>query len=201
MKIPTKPTPIGFKMWIVAQKGYFLSWLFHVPGQKKKNGRKIGPQGVTTIPALGKNKTAAIVPHLTKKLPNWAKGKYHVFTDNLFTSSKLAEYLHDCRIGNSGTARRNAGIHQRLVDLHTSEKRKDNKQHPWGYTEIVCVNQGKITQMGWKDNALVLHMSNYYNCKRTVQSERCRPKRTSIKQLQYVYRLEMSTPRYYLFRK
>lgn len=30
--VKTKPIPRGFKMWVVAQGGYFLRWLPHKPG-------------------------------------------------------------------------------------------------------------------------------------------------------------------------
>jgi hypothetical protein len=31
--IPNKPTPEGIKVWVVAQDGIFLRWLWHVPNQ------------------------------------------------------------------------------------------------------------------------------------------------------------------------
>ncbi|KFA80954.1 hypothetical protein S40288_09573 [Stachybotrys chartarum IBT 40288] len=34
LTIKTKPTPTGFKVWVVAQKGYFLGWVGHRPQQK-----------------------------------------------------------------------------------------------------------------------------------------------------------------------
>jgi hypothetical protein len=43
----------------VAQKGFILSWLWHLKGS--------GPVGIQKIPKeLGKNKTAATVPHLLR---------------------------------------------------------------------------------------------------------------------------------------
>ncbi|KAJ0125852.1 Uncharacterized protein HZ326_31042, partial [Fusarium oxysporum f. sp. albedinis] len=38
--VPSKPIPTGFKVWAVAQRGYFLRWLWHRPG------RKFGPAGI-----------------------------------------------------------------------------------------------------------------------------------------------------------
>lgn len=29
--IPTKPIPTGFRIWLLAQDGYFLRWLWHAP--------------------------------------------------------------------------------------------------------------------------------------------------------------------------
>ena len=36
--IPTKPTPIGYKIWVLAQAGYVLDFLFHVRGSKASQG-------------------------------------------------------------------------------------------------------------------------------------------------------------------
>ena len=38
--IPSKPIPLGFKAWVVAQQGYFLRWIWHQPGAN------YGPVGV-----------------------------------------------------------------------------------------------------------------------------------------------------------
>ncbi|KAF1812442.1 pea pathogenicity protein, partial [Eremomyces bilateralis CBS 781.70] len=29
VNIPSKPTPKGFKIWVLADQGYILDWLFH----------------------------------------------------------------------------------------------------------------------------------------------------------------------------
>lgn len=29
MKVPLKLIPLGFKVWAVAQQGYFLQWIWH----------------------------------------------------------------------------------------------------------------------------------------------------------------------------
>ena len=34
VNIPTKPIPKGFKIWVLANKGYILNWLWHVKGDK-----------------------------------------------------------------------------------------------------------------------------------------------------------------------
>ncbi len=64
--VPNKPTPTGFKVWAVAQRGFLICWNWHVPGIKN------GPVGVRTPCELGGtkkegkggNKTQAIVLHL-----------------------------------------------------------------------------------------------------------------------------------------
>ena len=32
VNLPSKPIPIGFKVWVVAQRGYFLQWIWHERG-------------------------------------------------------------------------------------------------------------------------------------------------------------------------
>ena len=34
INIPSKPTPEGFKIWVLANQGYILDWLFHAKGNK-----------------------------------------------------------------------------------------------------------------------------------------------------------------------
>jgi hypothetical protein len=35
VNIPSKPTPEGFKIWVLANWGYVLDWLWHAKGDKK----------------------------------------------------------------------------------------------------------------------------------------------------------------------
>jgi hypothetical protein len=84
--IPNKPTPTGFKVWGIAQRGFLLVWNFHTPG---KNG---GPLDTKCPPELGGhfttgkggNKTQAVALKLLERLP---KKPYHLWMDNLFTST------------------------------------------------------------------------------------------------------------------
>ena len=82
--IPNKPEPIGYKIWVIAQDGYFLQWLWHAKG--KGNGLI----GVLTPPELGSkngkggNKTAVVVSYLLGLLPYTRR--YVVYLDNLFVS-------------------------------------------------------------------------------------------------------------------
>ena len=31
--MPSKPIPIGYKIWVMADNGYFLQWNFHAKGE------------------------------------------------------------------------------------------------------------------------------------------------------------------------
>ena len=38
VNIPSKPTPEGFKIWVLANQGYVLDWVYHAKGQSKGEG-------------------------------------------------------------------------------------------------------------------------------------------------------------------
>ena len=57
VNIPSKPTPEGFKIWILANKGYILDQIQHAKGDKK------GPVDLNTsfMEDEGFSKTQAVV--------------------------------------------------------------------------------------------------------------------------------------------
>jgi hypothetical protein len=102
--IPSKPIPTGYKGWAVAQKGFILSWLWH-----SKGSRLVGIKKIPKV--LGKNKIAATVPHLLDLFPKRLRDSpYIVWLDNLFSNTKLFEYLRDQSYVATSTARINSGI-------------------------------------------------------------------------------------------
>ena len=89
VNIPTKPTLIGFKIWVLADQGYVFDLLWHVKG----DGKDQGPQGLHTIwEKQGFSKTQAVILKLVTRMPNQGKG-HAIHLDNLFTSSKLLTTL------------------------------------------------------------------------------------------------------------
>jgi len=117
VNIPTKPTPIGFKIWVLADQGYVLDLLWHVRG----DGKDQGPQGLrTTWKEQGFSKTQAVVLELITRIPNGGK-RHTVWLDNLFTSSKLLSTLRNYGIGAAGTVR-TAKLSEKKM------KRKDNRK-------------------------------------------------------------------------
>jgi hypothetical protein len=179
--IPNKPNPNGFKVWVLAQLGYFISWAFHMPGPKRKRVT-VGPQIKGFIPKRAKvSPTASVVPLLLQRLPDWDEYKYHVYLDNLFTSSKLLIYCYGLHIGVTGTARAKAGVYVDIVEVHKTEKKKDNKEHKWGHKVVRYVENGHIAQMGWKDNAFTLFMSTVTDPYHEIPKLRTCPGPTSSK--------------------
>lgn len=175
--IPNKPTPTGLKIWVAAQMGFFLVWAWHRPGKKN------GPIGVLTPKELGGNKngkggnqTQAVVPHLLKKLP---PAPYHVFLDNLFTSTPLFEYLRTMGFAATGTCRTNSGVVSELVEIKKVDK--GEKERPWVSKVILPTESEKVLHIGWKDNAFVLAMTTFFDGKKEVERLRKRPRETSSK--------------------
>ena len=157
--IPSKPEPIGYKIWVIAQDGYFLQWVQHTKGAGK------GYVGVPTPPELGGskngiggNKTAAIAAYLLGLLLFYTDpGRYIVYLDNLFTSLPLLKYLRSRGQGATRTAYTNSGILKEYVDLKAMDKKRD--QIPWGTLYHAPIEDNLVNQIAQKDNALVLYQS------------------------------------------
>ena len=106
INIPSKPTPEGFKIWILANEGYILDWLWHAKGNK-------GPVDLdqSFVQDEGFSKTQAVVLDLLLQRDENTKerlyppGKHVVWLDNLFTSVKLLTRLRELGIGGAGTVR------------------------------------------------------------------------------------------------
>jgi Transposase IS4 len=179
--VPGKPTPTGFKVWAVAQRGFLILWNWHIPGEKN------GPVGVRTPRELGGtirdgnrgNKTQAVVLHLINRLPKPPQGSgYHVFLDNLFVSTRFVEYARSQGVGITGTCRDKGGINKELLKLKKMDKRD---VIPWGEIHSIPTPTGNVCHIGWKDQAFVLMMSSVLSGDEQVKRFRKRPKETSSK--------------------
>jgi hypothetical protein len=105
VNIPTKPTPIGYKIWVLSDSGYVYDFLFHRRGSQSGQG----PQGlskelVNHLQELQIPKTQAVVLELMSRMPNGGKD-YCVWLDNLFTSKNLLLELRKRGTGGAGTVR------------------------------------------------------------------------------------------------
>jgi hypothetical protein len=179
--VPNKPTPTGYKVWGVAQRGFLIVWNWHTPGIKN------GPVGVRTPRELGGtkkegkggNKTQAVVLHLLNRLPKPPQGSgYHVYLDNLFVSTRFVQYARSKGVAITGTCRDTGGVIKELLEL----KKKDKKDViPWGETYSMYTPNGEVCHIGWKDQAFVLMMSSFMSGDPRVLRQRKRPKKTSSK--------------------
>ena len=106
VNIPTKPTPKGFKIWILGNQGYVLDWIFYAKGAGK------GPYDLdTSFVEDGFTKTEAVVLDLllqedvktNERL--YPPHQHIVWLDNLFTSIKLLQRLREEGVGAAGIVR------------------------------------------------------------------------------------------------
>ena len=196
VNIPSKPTPEGFKIWVLANEGYILDWLYHAKGSKKKDG----PQDLCDFwtKDLGFNQTQAVVLDLVTQ-EGIAKDHSHiVWLDNLFTSARLLSQLDLEGFGAAGTVRTtstsreeleakegtktqkkstepNRGLDQRLVDLKT----KWSTALEWGKLYRSLSEDKKVMEYAWKDQNVVLFMSTVSDPRDNITRLRRRPAKTA----------------------
>ena len=196
VNIPSKPTPEGFKIWVLANQGYVLDWVYHAKGQNKGEG----PQDICDYwtDDLGFNKTQAVVLDLIAQ-DGIAKDYTHIlWLDNLFTSARLLTQLNIEGFGAAGTVRTtttrredfeategtqaqrehtepNRGLDPRLAELKT----KWNVALEWGKLYGSLSEDGKVLEFGWKDQNVVLFMTTIDNGRKTVKRLRRRPSKTA----------------------
>ena len=109
--LPSKPIPIGMKVWCIAQAGFMIGWFWHSKGR--------GPQGcLQEIPESlyplyqGLANTQAVVFALLLKLPRTPPSLYgyYVYMDNLFSTAQLFSLLLKYGIKATSIARVCEGI-------------------------------------------------------------------------------------------
>lgn len=170
--LPSKPIPIGYKVWVVADSGYFLKWSFHSKGD--------GPveYDPSEYPKLAP--TQGIVADLLNRLPSPPSPQhgYHCFMDNLFSTPELFELLRQRSITATGTTRSSRIDSKQLTTLKIDDKSKDII--PWGTVYARKHKTKEVMQLGFKDNAFVLLLSTAFDGWETsVQKLRRQPAKSS----------------------
>ena len=189
VNIPSKPTPEGFKIWVLANQGYVLDWMFHAKGQNRGDG----PQDLDDYWTdwLGFSKTQAVVLDLVAQ-EGINKDHFHIiWLDNLFTSARLLIRLEEEGFGAAGTVRTsttrredleategsqvqrtstepNRGLDSRLLDL----RNKWNAGIDWGKLYGYLSEDKRVLELAWKDQNVVLFMT-------TVSTGRKKDQKTS----------------------
>ncbi|KAJ3455231.1 hypothetical protein MRS44_013831 [Fusarium solani] len=185
-----KPIPLGFKIWVIAQQGFFIHWLWHIKGEKygavgvelpkpasSSRGRgKRASQAPKKEPKeedkpIALNSTQGVVVALANTLP---KATYHVFVDNLFSSADLFRSLRTHGHGATGTARPNCGIHKELQ----RDKKADGgakTSYDFNQVKIIPTPDNKVNQIAWKDNRLILFLTTVFTGEERVCRKRKKP--------------------------
>ncbi|KAJ0126248.1 Uncharacterized protein HZ326_30647 [Fusarium oxysporum f. sp. albedinis] len=178
-----KPTPVGFKIWVIAQQGYFLQWLWHVKASpvvpaivKLEIPKLYGKKGKlqTEIPL---SNTQSVVVHLLKRL---STPTHHVFTDNLFSSPQLFRLLRQLGYGATGTARPNCGITAAMKQIKETGKLPDGKPLLYNKVYLIPTKDKQVLQVAWKDSSVVLFLSTTHSAtplNRTLKERKLPAKR------------------------
>ncbi|KAM6514259.1 hypothetical protein FALCPG4_18906 [Fusarium falciforme] len=173
----SKPNPMGFKIWVIAQYGFFIQWLWHIKEsshgavgveistQKSSSQGRPSKRRKVTVSApdtedkpMTMNPTQAVVVALTNMLP---KATYHVFVDNLFLSSGLFLILRNHGHGATGTARTNSGINKELVWDKNNDGRV-SAMYEFNTVKAIPTPDNQVNQIAWKDNKLVLFLNTVF---------------------------------------
>ncbi|RKK77629.1 hypothetical protein BFJ70_g17123 [Fusarium oxysporum] len=190
-----KPTPVGFKVWVIAQQGFFLRWLWHMKSSPYTavivdlpTPKPVGKKGKlwTEIPL---SNTQSVVVHLVKRLHPQT---YHVFTDNLFSSPQLFRLLRQLGFGATGTTRPNCGISTEMKRI--KETRKAPNGTPLRYNEVILIptQDKKVIQIAWKDSGVVLFLSTVHSGashERTLKKRKLPAKRGTKIEAQQLQRI------------
>ena len=101
VNIPSKPTPEGFKIWVLANQGYVLDWMFYAQGDKN------GPVNLDDWRTMwpGFSKTQAVVLDLVSQEGISKNNNHVIWLDNLFTFTSLLTVLKKEGFGGAGTIR------------------------------------------------------------------------------------------------
>ena len=154
VKLPGKPIPEGYKLWISAyQGGYICNWLMHSnelgPERIGQKARKFS-QGLDSVPVM-LAPTQQVPVTLCQELRQYnPHTKYVVYIDNLFLNVPLIHVLLQLNIGCTGTTRKNAtGILGALCDIKELNQAME-------YGGIVGQLAGNALCFAWQDNNVVL---------------------------------------------
>ncbi|UPL02957.1 hypothetical protein LCI18_013891 [Fusarium solani-melongenae] len=185
--IKGKPIPRGFKIWVVAQHGFFIHWFWHItgaqygavgvelpPAKRRRTCRTQGSQetqeGSSDEP-IALNSTQSVIVALANTLP---KATYHIFVDNLFSSSDLFRSLRMHGHGATGTARANSGINEELVHDLRGDKRLSTS-YDFNQVKVIPTADNQVNQVAWKDNRLVLFFTTVFSGEERVKRRRKKP--------------------------
>jgi hypothetical protein len=140
VNIPSKPTPEGFKIWVLANCGYILAWLFHARGT--------GPVLLDDYwtRSRGFPPTQAVVFELLLQEGIQQDCRHIVWLDNLFTSVRLFALLRDSGFGAAGTVRTTKSRSSWLADTSVDEGPDERLVHLFEDFQTQQIQQSQISQ-------------------------------------------------------
>ena len=116
-------------------------------------------------PALGLGGT--VVDTLVSCLSDQDGCRYHIVTNNFFTSVRLLKHLKEKNVLATGTLRANRTEEAPLPDIKEMEKK------PRGTYKVVLDTNNDVAMVRWKDNKAVTVASTYCGAAPVGKAKRC----------------------------
>lgn len=161
VRMKSKPTPEGYKIFSLCDSGYTYSFL---------PSSRVQKVDVEKVPGL--TQTANYVNHLINFLPHTTRA-FNIYMDNFFTSINFFQYLRNKNIGACGTARRSA-ILSKVFNIDKKTKLDWDTRSSKSFEGVLSVF--------WMDNGPVTMLTTIHSMvgrEWEVERMRRRPRETS----------------------
>ena len=160
VNIPSKPTLEGFKIWILANTGYILDWLYHANGDYK------GPVDLDDYwtKHVGFSKTQAVALDLVTQAGIKGDGRHIIWLDNLFTSRRLLLQLKKEGFGAAGAVRMSKTAREEIEEVEGSNQQLEKlpKEKDRGLDPLLSkLKRDHANQLPWESfasNALMVNL-------------------------------------------
>ena len=106
------------------------------------------------FPDLKLSESNRVVIQLVRSLPGPLQYRYHLFTDNFFTTTTCMTALRTLYVAHSGTCKAQSGYPSLLLAIRDKAKKK----HDWGKQASMCIDD-RILCLAWVDNNTVQYMT------------------------------------------
>lgn len=188
MNIAAKAGGKGFKIYGISCGDYLIDLLFtskvslasfNISLHRTKSIQKTKVSELKTTVQLGFprelnfSSSCRVVIQLIQRLPNLPY-RYHLFTDNFFTTQKCMEALRTLFVAHSGTCKAASGYPNQLLAIRQKAKKKAH----WGVKAWMCIND-RILCLCWVDNNAVQYMTTGHKPERIQDVYWLDPKKRS----------------------
>jgi hypothetical protein len=160
VRIPSKPIPVGYKIFAICDNGYTIDWLL--------TSRTESVAQLTRIPELSPTSSAVI--QLCRSLDT--RRSYILYMDNGFSTIPLFRRLREMGIGACGTTRINSAE-------YPSHLKDETTLTEWNTVDGVVVGNPEVLCFRWLDNNVVRLLTTVHKWQELTLRERRKPCNTS----------------------
>jgi hypothetical protein len=153
-KRPNKLTKQGYKLFVIADQGYILYWIW---ASRHRSLVEVKKHASLTL-------TGSMVIQLAQEgLPS-QRNKYTIYMDNYFSTFPRFNHLRQQGIGACGTTRPNAS--RKLFPRALQELKESKKLQQWNTlhaaTASIASDNESVLCIAWQDNNVVTALSTVH---------------------------------------